>query len=133
MVHPRLTHDPALMRGEAGTVIGADLASDTIMVAFGNKGTGNYHSDALLVLKPPQELYKDLLVKVKQLEIDDFKSLLRLSMHQDSGSPRQIVDAFAALSSSTAALEFATRPLSEHLELHYADDLDRENSLGMGR
>jgi hypothetical protein len=133
MVHPRLTHHPALMRGEVGTVIGADLTSDTIVVAFGNKGAGSYHSDALLVLKPHKELYKDLLVKVKQLEAADFKNLLRLSMYQESGSSRQIVDAFASLSSSDAALEFATRPLSEHLERSYSDDLDRGNSLGMGR
>ncbi|RDC54343.1 hypothetical protein DU508_21720 [Pedobacter chinensis] len=133
MVHPQLTQDPVLMRGQVGTVIGADLHSDTIVVAFGNKGAGSYHSDALLVLKPHNELYKDLLEKVKQLKIADFKSLLRLSMHQSTGSPRQIMEAMAALKDSPQALDFATRPLPEMLEMDYGTDLQQGNSIGMGR
>lgn len=133
MVHPQLTQDPSMMRGQAGTVIGADLHSDTIVVAFGNNGAGSYHSDALLVLKPHNELYKDLLEKVKQLEVADFKSLLRLSMYQSTGSSRQIVEVLATLKDSPQALDFATRPLSEMLELKYGADHQQGNSIGMGR
>lgn len=133
MVHPQLTHDPSMMRGHTGTVIGADLDTDIILVAFGNKGAGRYHSDALLVLKPHNELYKELLEKVKELKVADFKSLLKLSMHQSTGSPRQIVEAMSALKDSPQALDFATRPLSQMLERDYGADLQNSNSIGMGR
>lgn len=133
MVHPRLTQDPSSMRGVVGTISAADLAGDTILVAFGDKGAGRYQSDALLALKSHQELYQDLLENVKQLEVGDFKNLLRLSMYQDSGSPRLVREAFQALSSSEAALEFATRPLSQVLEMNYGQDLQQGKSLGMGR
>lgn len=133
MVHPQLTQDPFKMRGQAGTVIGADLHSDTIFVAFGDKGAGRYQSDALLVLKPHNELYKELLVKVKQLEVADFKNLLRLSMYQSTGSPRQVMESMATLKDSPQALEFATRPLSEMLVLDYGADLQQGNSIGLGR
>ncbi|RZM21601.1 MAG: hypothetical protein EOO88_32445 [Pedobacter sp.] len=133
MVHPQLTHDPSMMRGKAGTVIGADLHSDTIMVAFANNGAGRYQSDALLVLKPHNELYRELLVNVKQLEVADFKNLLRLSMHQSTGSPRQVMEAMAALIDSPKAIDFAMRPLPVMLALDYGADLQQGNSIGMGR
>ena len=83
LVHPKLTNDPAGKSGQVGIITGADLANDDIFVGFGRSGQGVYGSDALLTLKPAEQL-KELLQRHQlQLSIPDYKALFQISLLQE--------------------------------------------------
>jgi hypothetical protein len=65
LVHPELTKDPAGKSGQVGIITGTELENDNIYVGFGRNGQGLYGTDALLLLRPAEQL-KDLLHEQKQ-------------------------------------------------------------------
>ncbi|TSJ40931.1 hypothetical protein FO440_14435 [Mucilaginibacter corticis] len=83
LVHPELSKDPAGKSGQVGIITGADLGNDTIYVGFGRNGQGLYGTDALLLLKPADQV-KDLLQQHKQaLSVGDYKTLFQISLLQE--------------------------------------------------
>lgn len=80
LVHPNLTKDPVHHQGEVGIITSTDLAKDEIYVGFGTNQLGLYAADALLVLKPHQELYEDILVNIKKMDTPDFKTLMEITI-----------------------------------------------------
>ncbi|SDF11255.1 hypothetical protein SAMN05216464_1134 [Mucilaginibacter pineti] len=118
LVHPELTTDPVNKQGKVGMITGVDLDSDTISVAFGGLKPGLYSSDALLVLKPHNELYQDLLEKHKKLDMQDFKTLLRINMLQENGTAKQQSSALEMAMSTSKVLDFSTVSLQESLDLN---------------
>ena len=83
LVHPALSNDPAGKTGQVGIVTGADLDNDNIFVGFGRNGQGIYGSDALLILKPAEQLKELLQKKMLELSVPDYKALFQISLLQE--------------------------------------------------
>jgi hypothetical protein len=83
MVHPELTGDPAGKSGQVGIITGTELENDNIYVGFGRNGQGLYGTDALLLLRPAEQL-KDLFHEQKQqLSISDHKAVFQIALLQE--------------------------------------------------
>ncbi|WP_454802969.1 hypothetical protein [Mucilaginibacter phyllosphaerae] len=83
LVHPELTRDPAGKSGQIGMITGTELENDNIYVGFGRNGQGLYGTDALLLLRPAEQL-KDLLHEQKQrLSIPDYKAVFQIALLQE--------------------------------------------------
>lgn len=131
LVNPKLTHDPAHRQGEIGIITKADLNNDEMFVGFGNKPLGLYSSDALLIMKPKNELYKDILVMGKELNKEDYKTVWRAHLLQEGGSPTQLRQALELLTTNTKTMEFGTFCLQDkiNLALDKAENLKQDSSI----
>lgn len=83
LVHPELTTDPAGKSGQVGVITGADLANDNIYVGFGKNGQGLYGTDALLIIKPHNQIQEALQQHKMDMPLDDFKALFQISLLQE--------------------------------------------------
>lgn len=133
LVHPELTTDPAKHQGQIGIITSSDLNKDEVRVGFGHTPVALYSTDALLVIKPHNELYKDLLSNVKEMEAQDFKTLLRISMILQNGSPRQLKDALEMVMASENTLKFGTISLQDKLGLAMEKEVQIEQYAGVAR
>lgn len=133
MVHPNLTSDPVNQQGEIGIITSANLEKDEVYVGFGTNKLGLYSTDALLVLKPHQELYRDLLTQVKNLETPDFKTLMEISLLQEKGGVSHLRDAMELASSNEKTLAFSTISLQDKLGLSRQEDQAQKQSVQIGR
>lgn len=116
LVNPALPYDPARRQGQLGVIATSDLSIDEIQVGFGHGPVSIYAPNALLSLKPHHQLYQDILTHVKEMDIADFKNLLKISMLiQDAPGPRQLREALELSMNSPATLAYSTLPLSEKL------------------
>jgi len=84
LVHPDLKDDPVQKQGQTGMLLYADTEKDDIYVAFGKGEQALYSSDALLVLKTPQEIYQELMTNTRDLAVNDMKALYRIGMLLDN-------------------------------------------------
>lgn len=83
LVHPQLTSDPAGKSGHVGIITGTDLENDNIYVGFGRNGQGLYGTDALLLLKPNEQIKQNLQEHKSALSVGDYKSLFQISLLQE--------------------------------------------------
>ena len=90
LVHPELNNDPANRQGQIGMITSADLDQDDVFVNFGKGQQALYSTDALMVLKEQNALYKDLIQNFKDLEKNDFKTLFQINLLQEHGNSKQI-------------------------------------------
>ena len=133
LVHPELTTDPAKRQGQIGMITSADLNNDVIRVGFGNTPVALYATDALLVLRPHNDLYRDLLTDVKQMEVQDFKTLLRVSMLLENGSPNQLKEALEMVMANKQTLEYGTVSLQDKMALVMEKQIEVQQQVGIGR
>lgn len=116
LVNPALPYDPARRQGQLGVIATSDLSLDEILVGFGTGPVSVYSPDALLVLKPHHQLYQNILTNVRELDVTDFKNLLKISMLiQDTPEPKQLREALELSVSSQTTMAFSTFPLNEKL------------------
>jgi hypothetical protein len=116
LINPSLPYDPARRQGQLGVIATSDLSIDEIMVGFGSGPVSIYSSDALLILKPHHQLYQDLLTHVKELDVADFKNLLKISiLVQDTPGTERLKEALELSMDSPTTLAFSTLPLNEKL------------------
>lgn len=133
LVHPELTTDPAQRQGQIGTISSIDLGRDEVYVSFGSAPLALYATDALLVLKPHQDLYRDLMDALPQMETHDFKTLLRISMTLENGSPRQLLNALEMVADNDQIMKYAAISLQERIEQSLAQDQQQDCQKGLGR
>ena len=116
LVNPALSYDPSRRQGQLGIIAASDLGIDEIQIGFGIGPVSVYASDALLVIKPHHQLYQDILINVKDLDIADFKNLLKISiLIQGTPRPEQLREALELSMSSPTTLAFSTLPLNKKL------------------
>lgn len=131
LVNPLLTSDPIQRQGQIGIIASTNLDKDEVYVGFGKGPLSVYSTDALLVLKPHNQLYQDLLTNVKELEKQDFKNLLRVSMLiQPAASPNQLKEALQLAGSNEKTLAFSTVPLNEKLGISREQDVQTAKTIG---
>jgi hypothetical protein len=80
LVHPNLTSDPAGKSGQVGIITGTELENENIYVGFGKQGQGLYGTDALLILRPAQQLKDTLETHKSELSFNDHKALFQIAL-----------------------------------------------------
>jgi len=133
LVHPNLTKDPVHHQGEVGIITSTDLAKDEIYVGFGTNQLGLYAAHALLVLKPHQELYEDILVNIKKMDTPDFKTLMEITILQERNSVNFLRDAMELAMTNERTLSYSTISLQDKLDLAREESQTQQQSGGLGR
>lgn len=115
MVHPELTADPHRLRGAVGFL--KEVSGDTAQVTFPNEPTLTraYQTDALLVLKPFQELIQELEPD-KNHFLSQFFNLSEVGRLVASGTVLDLTEAFERVRGDDALCDRATRTLQQELE-----------------
>ncbi|ARS41955.1 hypothetical protein CA265_20770 [Sphingobacteriaceae bacterium GW460-11-11-14-LB5] len=133
-VHPDLTQDPVSRQGQIGMVVAADLKTDTISVGFGSTELGHYSSDALLVLKDKNELFKDAMVNAKELGPEVFKKMLLINMIQDNRPEHKyMMQAMEMAISSERIMESSMTSLESKLSQQIAQAQQQTQHASIGR
>ena len=106
-----LTTDPVDRQGHPGTISHVSYDKEVIEVSFADELKSLYASDALLVLKPHATLFREMMEALRQMEagLQDFKTLLRISMILENGTPKQQHEAFR-----NGTLQRAGTPFCHH-------------------
>lgn len=133
LVHPNLTKDPVNHQGEIGIITSANLEKDEIYVGFGTNQLGLYAADALLVLKPHQQLYEDILVNIKEMDTQDFKTLMEITILQEKNSVNNLRDAMELAMTNERTLSYSTISLQNKLDLARTKNQSEQQSGGLHR
>jgi hypothetical protein len=131
LISPGLSDDPAGCRGQTGVVATFNLDRNEVQVGFGHGPVRAFSTHDLFILRPHNELYRDLLNQVQNLEVADFKNLMHISMliqHDPNNS--QIRQALELAASSNTAMVFSTVPLNEQLGIAATQDPQLNFSFG---
>ena len=133
MVHPKLENDPVNRQAQVGIITSADLSKDEVYVGFGNSPLGLYSTDALLVLKPHNELYSDILTHIKEMDTPDFKTLMEITLLQEKSSVNYLRDAMEMAATNERTLAYSTVSLQDKLGLVREENRGQQLTAGMGR
>jgi hypothetical protein len=128
VVHPQLTTDPVSRQGQIGVIATVDLKKDTIGVGFGGGPLGKYSSDALLVLKDKNQLGKDIMTQVKDMDSTTFQKLLKINILQDRPDYDQIREAFKIALNSPEVLKRSMISLEDYISRNQIIDISEEVS-----
>lgn len=80
LVHPNLVYDPADKRNHIGIIASAEPEKNNVMVTFGKDGQALFSTDALLVLKNPNEIHFEAVKDATKMDVRDFKQTLEVSL-----------------------------------------------------
>lgn len=133
MVHPKLENDPVNHQAQVGIITSADLAKDEVYVGFGNSPLGLYSTNALLVLKPHNDLYQDILTNIKKMDTPDFKTLMEITILQEKSSVNSLRDAMELAATNERTLAFSTVSLQDKLGLVREESHKQQITAGVGR
>ena len=133
MVHPKLENDPVNRQAQVGIITSADLAKDEVYVGFGNSPLGLYSTNALLVLKPHNDLYQDILTNIKNMDTPDFKTLMEITILQEKGSVNSLRDAMELAVTNERILAYSTVSLQDKLGLVRDESHQQQINAGVGR
>ncbi|WP_175632300.1 hypothetical protein [Pedobacter ghigonis] len=100
-----------------GVIGGLNPAGTLVNLSFADLSVSSLPSDLVLVLKDKNALYGQLLSSSRELEMQDFKVLLRVNMLQEKNSMSSTLQAMELLKTSPSAAQFATVSLSSQLGL----------------
>lgn len=133
MVHPKLEYDPVNRQGQVGSIASADLVKDQVYVGFGNSPLGLYSTNELLVLKPHNELYTDILTHIKEMDTPDFKTLMEITLLQEKSSVNYLRDAMELATTNERTLAYSTVSLQEKLGLVREENREEQRTVSRGR
>jgi len=133
MVHPKLENDPVNRQAQVGIITSADLAKDEVYVGFGNSPLGLYSTNALLVLKPHNDLYQDILTNIKNIDTPDFKTLMEITILQEKGSVNSLRDAMELAATNERTLAYSTVSLQDKLGLVREENRHHQFTASVGR
>jgi hypothetical protein len=125
LVHPELQDDKAKKQNQIGMITHADLENDNVIVSFGKGEQALYSTDALLTLKPANDIYRDLLSNNKELNKADFKALFQISLLQEYGSSTQTKTAMELAMKNDTLRNFSMVTLEDSLNRGQAQSMER--------
>jgi hypothetical protein len=125
LVHPELQDDKAKKQNQIGMITHADLENDNVIVSFGKGEQALYSTDALLTLKPANDIYRDLLSNNKELDKADFKALFQISLLQEYGSSSQTKTAMELAMKNDTLRNFSMVTLEDLLNRGQAQSMER--------
>ena len=121
LVHPNLLTDPANKKNQIGIITSADLENDNVVVSFGDDGEALFSSDALLVLRKPDEIRDAALLDETLMPYPDFYDIMEACMLVELSLHREAV---RMAMENPMVLEYAMD------RMDYELGLDQHNSLG---
>lgn len=135
LVHPELPEDPVNKQGQTGMIMFADLDKDDIYVTFGKNERALYGSDALLVFKKPNDIYKELMTNVRDIPVSDMKALYRIGMLLDTGTGKDVKEAMQLAVDNPGIHSRAMETLQSKLglDVHVAEQREQTNAQTYGR
>ena len=126
LVHPNLTNDPAGKQGQVGIITDANLQDETIEVRFGKNGKGVYGTDALLLLRPSEQLKETLEQHKHDLPENDYKALFNISLLQEfKQSTSNIKSAMSLALQSETVRNLSMETLEDRLKLQQHQSVER--------
>jgi hypothetical protein len=126
LVHPELTKDPAGKSGQVGIITGTDMDRDNVFVGFGRNGQGLYGTDALLLLKPAEQVKRNLQEHRAELSLEDNKALFQISLLQElHPSTANMKTAMSLALKSETVRGLAMRSVEDALGLQRGNYLER--------
>lgn len=131
-VHPQLD-DPVGRQGQIGMITYADLERDDVYISFEKGQQALYSSDALLVMRKSNEIYRDTISKVSELSTPDFKTLLEISMKMQSSNLQEHRAALEMSLTNEITRQFSQISLQERLGITNNYQLEQEQVHTRGR
>jgi len=126
LVHPQLPKDPAAKSGQVGIITGADLDHENIYVGFGRNGQGLYGPDALLLLKPAEQLKELLQAHKQELSVADYKALFQISLLQElRQTTANIKTAMSLALQNPTVMHYSMQSLEDRLGLRRQQSMER--------
>jgi len=126
LVHPELTSDPAGKPGQVGIVTGTELENDNVYVGFGRHGQGRYGTDALLLLRPADQIKTLLQEHQQELNVHDYKALFQISLLQEfRQSTANTKTAMSLALQSEIVRNLSLRSVEDSLGLRQQQTLER--------
>jgi hypothetical protein len=133
MVDPSLTNDPNQRQGQTGILVASDLENDEHFVSFGKMPIGLYSSQAILMLQNHNTIYSHLMANRHNMETNDFKTMLRVSMLTDRGTNNQLIEAFKLVADNPNTLSLGTVSLRDYLNLSISNDNEIDRPITFSR
>ncbi|SDF94309.1 hypothetical protein SAMN05421827_102201 [Pedobacter terrae] len=131
-VHPKLD-DPVGRQGQIGMITYADLERDDVYINFEKGQQALYSSNALLVMRKSNEIYRDTISKVSELSTADFKMLLEISMKMQSSNLQEHRAALEMSLTNETTRQFSQISLQERLGVTNNYQLEQEQVHTRGR
>lgn len=128
LVHPDLPDDPVNKQGQMGMIMFAEPDKDDMYVTFGKNERALYSSDALLVFKKPNEIYKELMTNVRDIPVAELKALYRIGMLLDNGMSKGAKEAMQLAVENPGIIGKTMETLQTRLGLDIANAAEQEHT-----
>lgn len=125
LVHPDLPEDPAKRQGQVGMITGTDLDKDDVFVSFGHGEQALYSADALMVLKPAENIYTTLMAHRTHMAYDDFKTLFQINLLQQHGGPDAVKKAMTMAIGNNSLRDNSMQTLEDFLKQQQSRGFER--------
>lgn len=114
LVSPELSGNWPL-KGQIGFITAFEEKKQAVMVGFGTLEMYAYAPDALLLMKPKNDLYQLLLSKPAAMGVEDFKLLMRANILQESAKPKDLLQALEIMKGNPSARALGMESLADVL------------------
>ncbi|QEC74597.1 hypothetical protein [Mucilaginibacter ginsenosidivorax] len=126
MLHPEMWEAHADTEGVIGEIVKADPARDDFYVKYGDGAEPRLHSsDALMVLKEPDEIYEYLQNHSADISPFDFKDLKTIALLTDRGTLKQMRTAMELVEKNESIRDASVMSLDKIIRLQQNKGLDR--------
>jgi hypothetical protein len=125
LVHPDLAHDPVNRQNHIGVISHSDLMNDDVFVNFDGI-QGLYATDALLVLKPPEEIHQQLAEMAYETPLAELKALTQIDLFLRYGGENKEKMAMEIAKANPVIQRFCLEQLNERLYKDISKNYGRE-------
>ena len=115
LVKPTLINDPDNKKNQVGVIIMASVKDDNVMVSFGLNGHSFFPTDALLILRKPDDIRRDSLNDFTLLPFYDYGDIMSIIELAESSSSALRREAVVLAMKSPDVLEYTMVSLSTEL------------------
>ena len=129
LVHPDLSDDPAQKQGQIGIITYTEPEQDNIYVSFGKGQPALYASDALLVLQNHRSIHANAIANLRELSTDDYQTLLKISIAQQSNEPSQLKYALKMAATNPVTRQHSLINLNQKYMITVQMDAENERLL----
>jgi hypothetical protein len=112
-----------------------DLEQDNVFVSFEKGEQALYSTDALLVLRNQNDVYRDLMSNATKMDGPDFKALFKLNLLQQSGSRQDLQSAMEIAQGNEKIRAYSMNSLQDKLGVvrDFAESREQSPAVTRGR
>ncbi len=119
LVKPTLINDPDNRKNQVGVIAMASVEDDNVMVSFGLDGHSFFPTDALLVLRKPEDMRRDAQNDFTLLPFYDYADIMSIIELAESSSGALRKEAVVIAMKSPDVLEYTMVSLSTVLGIKH--------------